>query len=150
LPTPESPRLAYAALTAGEPRRLGRVRATAFEVFHTVPAVGYVIQAEGAVLAFTGDTYAHDNIWNALNALPRLDYLAIEVSFAERESELGRLSRHFTPALLAQEIEKLRHRPRLLLSHHKPGSERVIAAECKAALAGWSIHHLRRGDTIDL
>lgn len=149
LPSASAPRLVYETLAPQVPRVIGRIKATAFDVLHTVPGVGYSIDAGGAVFVFTGDTYADDRIWTYLNALPRLDYLMIEVSFVDAETEIGRLSRHFTPALLGQELKKLRHRPQLLLTHHKPGSERAIARECVDALRGWSYRHLKRGDTIE-
>jgi ribonuclease BN (tRNA processing enzyme) len=117
-------------------------------VRHTVPAVGYIVEAGGPVFAFTGDTAASDEIWSRLNALPRLDHLMIEVAFPNSDAALGELSRHFTPALLGSELAKLRHRPVLHLTHHKPGTEAVIAAECAVALAGWHYRHLRTGDEI--
>jgi ribonuclease BN (tRNA processing enzyme) len=150
LPSADAPRLAYATVMPRRPYVFGRVRATPFEVLHTVPAVGYSLEAGGAVFAFTGDTYADERLWNYLNALPRLDHLMIDVSFVDAEAEISRVSRHFTPALLGQELNNLRHRPQLLLTHHKPGSERAIAAECTNALRGWSYRHLKRGDVIEL
>ena len=54
----------------------------------------------------------------------------------------------FTPRLLGQELSKLKHRPELFLTHHKPGCEQIIEKECRAALKGWEYHHLRRGDII--
>jgi hypothetical protein len=50
--------------------------------------------------------------------------------------------------LLGEELSKLRHRPKLLLTHHKPGVELAIGQECAVALAGWDYRHLQRGDII--
>jgi ribonuclease BN (tRNA processing enzyme) len=121
---------------------------TPFEVLHTVPAVGYLIDGGEDVFAFTGDTYADERLWNFLNRQPRLDRLMIEIAFPDQDAELGRISRHFTPGLLGQELKKLRHRPKLFLTHHKPGTERAIEQQCLAALAGWDYSHLKRGDMI--
>lgn len=148
LPTVEAPLIVLNALGSGDTLEVRGLRLQSFPVRHTVPAVGYVVEAGGPVFAFTGDTSASDEIWSRLNALPRLDHLMIEVAFPNSEAALGELSRHFTPALLGSELAKLRHRPMLHLTHHKPGTEAVIAAECTVALAGWHYRHLRTGDEI--
>ncbi len=148
LPDAEHPLLVFHTLAPPERLTLGKTTITPFEVLHTVPAVGYVVEAGEGVFAFSGDTYADDRIWTFLNGLPRLDHLMIEIAFPNSDAELGRLARHFTPALLGAELAKLRHRPRLYLTHFKPGAEDAIKKECAAALAGWDYSHLRCGDII--
>jgi ribonuclease BN (tRNA processing enzyme) len=127
---------------------LGNLKVTPFEVLHTVPAVGYLIDSGEGVFAFSGDTYADDRLWDFLNAQPRLDRLMIEIAFPDEDAELGQIARHFTPGLLGRELAKLRHRPKLFLTHHKPGTERAIEQQCLTALAGWDYSHLKRGDII--
>lgn len=143
------PRLVYAPISPGEVRTFDGFTVTPFEVVHTVPAVGFALQAPGGTFAFSGDTYADESIWMALNALPSLESLMIEISFVDEKAELGRLSRHLTPQLLGRELGKLRHRPELLLTHHKPGQESAIERECATALHGWHYRHLRRGDLLE-
>ena len=121
-----------------------------FTVLHTVPAIGYAVESERGTFAFSGDTYANENLWKSLNALKRLDKLMIEIAFPDEEGDLARTSKHFTPALLGQELKKLKHRPELFLTHHKPGCEQIIEKECHHALEGWTYHHLRRGDVISI
>jgi ribonuclease BN (tRNA processing enzyme) len=128
----------------------GPLAITPFPVHHTVPAVGYSLAGDGGVFAFSGDTSATETLWQHLNALPRLDKLMIEVAFPNEQAELSSTSRHFTPASLGRELQQLRHRPQLLLTHHKPGTEAAIASQCEHDLAGWSYHHLRRGDLIEI
>lgn len=148
LPNPEHPLITFHELKAGEPIEIRGLRITAFDVLHTVPAVGYAIDSGAGVFAFSGDTYADERLWSFLNGLPRLDRLMIEVAFPDEDSVLGELSRHFTPALLGSELKKLKHRPKVFLTHHKPGAERAIEQECLGALAGWDYSHLKRGDII--
>lgn len=150
LPSAEHPLLVFEPLAPGRTLRMGRVRLTPFEVLHTVPAVGYAFECGETVLAFTGDTWATDRLWDFLNALPRLDHLMIEIAFPNREAELGERSKHFTPAVLGEALRKLRHRPALLLTHAKPGTGAEIAEECRTALAGWQWRALRCGETLDL
>lgn len=149
LPNPDNPLIRFGEIKVGEPVDLGgERRLTAFKVLHTVPAVGYALETPRGTFAFSGDTWANDNLWNSLNGLARLDKLMIEIAFPDSEAALGEASRHFTPSLLAAELKKLRHHPELFLTHHKPGCEQIIEKECRTALEGWRYHHLQRGDLI--
>src|SRR5579885_228218 len=148
LPDADHPLVVFRELEPGVAKTFGGLRITPFPVLHTVPAVGYLIDSGEGVFAFSGDSYADDRLWEFLNRQPRLDRLMVEVAFPDEEGELARVSRHFTPALLAAELRKLRHRPKLFLTHHKPGCERAIEHECLSALEGWDYSHLKRGDII--
>lgn len=150
LPDETNPLITWHALETGKPQKANGFTITGFPVLHTVPGIGYAVQSAEGVFAFSGDTYACDELWEGLNALPRLDKLMIEVAFADDDAELARVSRHFVPQLLGEELRKLRHRPQLYLTHHKPGCEAIIEKECRKALAGWTYHHLSRGDLITL
>ena len=150
LPDEKNQLLTWHEVVPGVASKINGHTLTAFRVLHTVPGVGYALQGEEGTFAFSGDTYATDDLWNALNALPRLDQLMIEIAFTNDDDELAKVSRHFTPALLAQELKKLRHKPKLYLTHYKPGCEADIEREVKVALAGHDYHHLRRGDVITL
>lgn len=142
--------LDFLPLEVGAPVAVNGLQVTAFAVLHTVPAVGYALSDATGCFAFTGDTYADDAMWSALNALPRLDQLMIEIAYADEEEEVGYLSKHLTPTRLGQELGKLRHRPRLLLSHPKPGHQQRIEQQCRAALKGWDYRHLQCGDVITI
>lgn len=150
LPDENNPLITWHEVKPGVPNPVNGHTLTAFKVLHTVPGVGYALQGPEGTFAYTGDTYATDELWSALNALPRLDQLMIEVAFTNDDPELARVSRHFTPALLGEEIRKLAHKPKLLLTHHKPGCELLIEKECKDALGGYNYLHLKRGDVISL
>lgn len=123
---------------------------TAFEVAHTVPAVGYALESPTGVFAFSGDTGPGSRFIEHLNGLERVDLLMIEIAFPDEDAELGEASRHFTPSRLAAELAGLRHRPELLLTHHKPGSELRIEQQCRQLLAGWRYRHLQRGEVFEL
>ncbi|MGQ0697825.1 MAG: MBL fold metallo-hydrolase [Panacagrimonas sp.] len=151
LPTADAPLLAFRDLQVGSTQKLGDGTCIrAFEVRHTIPAVGYLIESGAGAFAFTGDTGANPAMWEFFNGLPRLDRLMIDIAFPDEQAELGVVARHYTPELLGQELGRLRHRPELLLTHHKPGTEDVLKSQCASALSGWSYRHLRRGDRIDV
>ncbi|MES0874076.1 3',5'-cyclic-nucleotide phosphodiesterase [Sinimarinibacterium thermocellulolyticum] len=149
LPNVDQPLLRWCDIGVGDTLALDDSRElTVFPVLHTVPAVGCAIAGRRGTFAFTGDTYADDRLWTALNALPRLDKLMIEIAFADEQAALGHASKHFTPSLLGSELHKLRHHPKLYLTHHKPGCEGSIERQCRSALRGWDYVHVKRGDVI--
>jgi ribonuclease BN (tRNA processing enzyme) len=150
LPDEKNPLITWHTVEPGARHKFDGHTLSAFRVLHTVPAVGYVLESGKGTFAFSGDAYATDELWATLNALPRLDKLMIEVAFTNDDGELAKVSRHFTPALLGAELAKLRHEPRLYLTHHKPGCEDDIERECRVALKGRRYKHLRRGDVISL
>lgn len=151
LPTPDDALIRMRESPVEELHDLGGGRSIqSFGVLHTIPAVGYVLRSQRGVFAFTGDTGACDSMWDFLNALPRLDKLMIDIAFPNELADLGKISRHYTPSVLAQDLGRLRHRPELLLTHHKPGCEESLHDECKVALDGWNYTHLRRGTMIEL
>lgn len=147
LPTPENPLIRWQQMATNTRLDIGGGRTVhSFEVLHTVPAVGLAVECKTGTFAFSGDTYATDKLWDALNALTRLDMLMIEIAFPDEQDELAAVSKHFTPALLGRELAKLKHRPQLLLTHHKPGTEGLIQKQCSESLAGWDYHHLEAGE----
>jgi len=148
LPDEKNPIMTFNEIALGQTRAVNGVSLTAFPAFHTVPCNGYALQGPNGLFAFTGDTYANDELWDALNALPRLDKLMIDVAFTDDDDKLANVSRHFTPAVLARDLPKLKHTPQLLLTHHKPGCEADIVKDCRRALKGRSYLHLKRGDLI--
>jgi ribonuclease BN (tRNA processing enzyme) len=151
LPNEAQPLLLFVDMPVAQPfHPRENLRLTSFPVLHTVPAVGYALETDSGTFVFSGDTYACEELWSFLNSLPRLDKLMIEIAFSDEDEELGRVSRHFTPRLLGQELQRLRHRPTLLLTHHKPGCEQIIERQCREALKGWDYQHLARGDVINI
>ncbi|MGH8441615.1 MAG: MBL fold metallo-hydrolase [Nevskiaceae bacterium] len=150
LPDEKNPLLTWHELTPGQRHSFNGHTLHAFAVNHTVPTVGYALEGAQGSFAFSGDCYASDELWATFNALPRLEKLMIEVAFTNDDAELAKVSRHFTPALLGSELKKLKQKPKLYLTHHKPGCEADIEKECGVALAGWDYDHLRRGDVISL
>ena len=119
-------------------------------VNHTVPAVAYRIESAGRSFAFSGDTTSNEGLWAALNGHEGLDLLFIESAFANKDIELARKASHYCPRLLAKDLSRLKHRPRVCISHLKPGEEELIMKECREALPGWEIHQLQGGDVFEL
>lgn len=150
LPSADKPVMRYEAHRPGEPVDVGGRRFEMIGVNHIVPTVGYRISCESGVAAFSGDTTTNDNFWNQLNAGERLDLLLVEVAFGERFRELSLLSKHYCPSLLAQDLTKLRHRPRIYLTHHKPGDEALIFEQCRERITGHDFQALTGGAVLEI
>ncbi len=150
LPHPERPVLRFETLEPGEIVALGNRQFEMIPVNHLVPTVGYRITTPNGVFAFSGDTTTNDTFWAALNDGPRLDLLVVEAAFPNAERELCRMARHYCPEMLAEDLVKLRHHPRIWLTHAKPGAEEKIFQEVRTLLAGYDINHLTGGERFTL
>lgn len=137
-------------ISPGEPvRDRGRVF-TPIEVGHTVPAAGYLVSGPEGAIAFSGDTGGAPGFWRALNESSRLDLLLVEVSFPDSRADLARLTGHYHPGSLAEDLEQLVHHPRIWITHLKPGLEEEIEADCRRALRGRDFQIARAGEVFSL
>ncbi len=133
LPSPEQPALRFRPLGAGEQMDIDGRSVTALPAMHTVPAVGYsVSRPDAGAFAFSGDTTSTRGLWQTLNALPRLDLLMIETGLPDEMDHLAGATRHYTPLQLARDLDHLRHRPRIAVTHLKPGYEQTIREQLAA------------------
>ncbi len=146
LPNPENPVLRLVPMAPGEIVTVGRRRLEMIPVNHIVPTVAFRVSSDSGVFAFSADTTTNDSFWEELNAGERLDLLIVEAAFSNAEQELCRISRHYCPTLLSEDLKKLRHSPRILLTHAKPGEENQIFEECRELLGNHRIDHLTGGE----
>jgi ribonuclease BN (tRNA processing enzyme) len=150
LPNTDNPCIRFELMQPGE---VVKIRHREFEmvpVNHTVPGVGYIVKDPRATVAFSGDTTTNDSLWQRLNQYEKLDILYIESAFANHDVEISRVSKHYCPSLLAEDLQKLDHRPQLWLTHFKPGEEDLIYDECVAALPEFSVNRLSGGELFKL
>ncbi len=119
-------------------------------VNHSVPGVAYRVESEGRSFAFSGDTTTNNTLWSALNKHDNLDLLFVEAAFANKDAALADLAFHYCSQTLAADLLKLKHRPKVCISHLKPGDEKRIMKECNKALPDWNLHQLKSGDRFKL
>lgn len=113
----------FFAVRPGEPFRLEGLRVVPFRVFHTVPTLGYLFQANGSAGAVLGDTGYRPEVFRALSRMERLRWAVLEASYPSHLSDLARMSRHLTPELLERGVAIVRRshpRLRVLATHLKP------------------------------
>ena len=87
-----------------------------------------------------------------LNRHGKLDLLFVESAFSDKDFELAKIAFHYCPRLLAQDLPKLqlKKKPRVCLSHLKPGEEKLILRQCREALPDWDLQPLKSGDVFEL
>ncbi len=150
LPDAHRPVLRFEVMQPGESVQIGARSVEMIAVNHSVPAAGYRVQNGAGSFAFSGDTTSNDGFWQALNRHEHLDLLIVESAFPDQECELSIKSRHYCPRLLAQDLRKLQHRPRLFLTHLKPGSEALIVEQCREHIDTLPVQRLCGGDRFKL
>lgn len=150
LPSEEAPVLRFQEMQPGTSVRVGNRSIEMIAVNHAVPAAGYRVQNGVGSFAFSGDTTSNEGFWEALNRHDTLDLLIVESAFPDQERELSRKARHYCPGLLAADLKKLRHLPRLYLTHLKPGSEDLILDQCREQINVLDVQRLCGGDRFTL
>lgn len=150
IPKPDNAILNLVKLSAGKSIRLNDYTITPFEVNHTVPAVGYLVQnVRGKRIFYTGDTGPSARTWEKLGNR-RIDCLIIDVSFPSPLSAMALRSGHLTPELLVKELARMQQRPvQICISHVKPQYFRAIREELRE-LKIKNLRILKDGDTIKL
>lgn len=145
LPSAEEAVMRFKPLSAGDMLDLGSRKVTAVEVKHSVPTLGFCVEAQGKVLAFSADTTNNQTLWPVLNQYKNIDVLVIEVSFPNRQAELAQKSGHYCPRTFAQDLAKLDHNPAIWLTAMKPGEEELIMQEVRAELPDRQVRRLESG-----
>jgi ribonuclease BN (tRNA processing enzyme) len=127
------PVMEYVPLRLNEETAIAHLRVTPVPVNHIVSTIGMVIADGKTTLAFSSDTAETDDFWDLVNRTPRLDALLIECSFPNSMGQLAAASKHLTPATLATELRKLRHRNvDIFIVHIKPMYRETVLREIGA------------------
>lgn len=150
LPNKDKPCIRFEIMKPGEEVSIRKRSFEMIPVNHTVPSVGYCITDSRSSIAFSGDTTTNDTLWAKLNEYPKIDVLFVESAFANHDLEISRISKHYCPKLLGEDLKKLNHRPQIWLTHFKPGEEDLIYDECVEAIPDFSVNRLTGGEVFKL
>ena len=148
IPNPDNAILNLVKLSAGKSIRVNSYTITPFEVNHTVPAVGYLVQDNrGKRFFYSGDTGPSARTWEKLGN-KKIDCMVIDVSFPNSLSGMALGSGHLTPELLLKEIARMPQKPdKVYVTHLKPQYFRAIKGELKNCGIK-NLRILEDGDTI--
>jgi ribonuclease BN (tRNA processing enzyme) len=145
LPTEKNPVMQFDVMRPGEVVSIKDRHFQMIGVNHIVPGVGYRVENATGVFAFSGDTTTNDSFWEGLNQKDKLDVLVVEAAFTNADVDLCRRAGHYCADLLAEDLAKLKHQPRVYISHNKPGSEKQILSECEQAIQTHQVYSLHSG-----
>lgn len=146
IPDDETPALQFVPISEGERHRVGKLWFTALPAHHTVPAIGYQIDAGHASLVYSGDTLGGEAFWSAVNAIDNLHTLIIETAFPDREEMLARRSRHLCPALLLRELAHFTQTAQIRITHLKPADAELIMSELREQRL--AVRELQQGEIL--
>ena len=151
LPVINKPVMTYQEHDAGDVCSVGERQFKSIPMNHIVPTVGYRVESEeGGSFAFTGDTTTNDAFWDELNSHPHLDLLLLEVAFSNAYEELSNTARHYCSNTMAADLTKLKLKPEIYLTHHKPEEDTAIIDEIKLLLPKREIKQLHNNQTFSL
>lgn len=153
LPTAAAPVLSLHAFHMGERLNLGGRVIEVLPAVHTVPAVGFAVDAGPSGghthWVFTGDTGPNPALWRRLAEL-RLSHLVIETAFSDDEAEVAHVSQHLCPTDLGHELAQLGGSVDVRITHIKPGEVEAVMAGVQALSSPHRISALHAGQVMTL
>jgi ribonuclease BN (tRNA processing enzyme) len=147
LPSEEAPILHYEPMAPGTPVRVGPLSITTIPVNHPGGSVGFLVEEDGGIVVFSGDTGPTEELWEEVNRRgDSVRAIILETSFPNRLQEIADVSGHLTPNTLRAELAKIEVDAPVYLHALKAPT----AAETRAELTGLPIRYLEPGTTLDL
>jgi cAMP phosphodiesterase len=149
IPNKKTPTIIYQTLELERRTEIAGYGVRAIAVTHTIDTNAYIIDKNGASVAYSGDTGPTDRLWKVLNQTQDLRALLMEVSFPNEEQRLATMSGHHTPQTLLPDLKKYKSPKDLptLLYHIKPPFQSVVEKQC-AKLKGVELTILTLGEQL--
>jgi len=145
------PILHYHTIYPDKPFNLNGLIITAIELNHTVPNVGYIVENEDVAFVFISDTYKTDKIFDIINENKKIKFVIIETSFPNQFEHLAEISKHLTPNLMKEQIEKIKdNNIKIYIYHMKPNYTAKIIDEIDSIETDKDIEFLRDGMIIEI
>jgi len=130
LPNKENPILIFNELNPDITSSIAGLEVTPTLLSHTVDSYAYIIKNMSTNLCFCGDTGPTTKLWNVLNEIDTDNQIIVEASYPNDEADLAGQSGHYTPSLLAIDIDQLVHKTKIYIHHIKPGNEELVIKQC--------------------
>lgn len=135
----DSPFFKCQSICAGDVLQVGDLQVTPFDVDHTIPTLGFLIEEPETAIAIVSDTAPCDTIWEFLSDTPRLQAVFLEISFPDALAWLAEKSKHLTPSTFLAETRKLRREVQWYITHVK--SEHAEQVGLEVASLGLASHY---------
>jgi len=135
IPSTKEPLLRFIPVEPLRAFKINRYRILPLPVEHSVPAVGYLIESDSTVIAYTGDTGPSDALCKALEGI-KLNVFIVEVSFPDELCAMAIKTGHLCPQLLKELIKSKRiYCDRILITHIKPQYEDIITQQLNSLIS---------------
>lgn len=124
-----TPFIEFRTIRHGDKIEVDDICVTAFDVNHTIPTTGFVIEDQDVAIALVADTAPDDSIWHFLKGIEKLSAVFMEISFPNSMQWLAEAAKHLTPQDFLQEMKKLERSVDWYITHVKPEFTDVITRE---------------------
>jgi len=105
---------------------------TPFPSNHIVPTAGFIVEKGSRAFILSSDTYKTEPLWKIINQNPKITEVLVEVSFESVLGGLAEISKHLTPKILDEELNKLtRDDLNIYIYHIKEASLEKVRQELK-------------------
>ena len=126
------PILHYTIIEERKSYNIDHITIIPIKVNHTVPNVAYIIDNGDSSCVFISDTYTTFDIYEEINKRNNIKFVIIETSFPNELDELAKISKHLTPNLMLNEVNKISDKNiQIYIYHIKPKHSETIAKEIK-------------------
>ena len=119
---------------------------------HISGSCGFVIIKDNQGFVISGDTHTNPEIWEEINNNDEIKSLIVECSFPDKFEELARITKHLTPALIANELKNLIRKDISIFYYHlKPSYKKELLEDIeKHKLLSYNGKILNEGDVIHI
>ena len=122
----------------------------AFKTDHTASSCGYVYTRDESSVLITADTYNIDRVIEEIEKNRKIQSVVIECSFPNRLEKLAIESKHLTPKILFENLDKLKRKDfQLYINHIKPTYILQVAEEIEENRGNFSPKIVKDGDIIE-
>jgi len=108
LSTASGPAIEYKAVQYGNNFEAAGLDCTLFRTDHKVPSAGVIVSDGESTVVITGDTATLDTLSEAVSDIEDLRAILVECAFPNELADIARNSHHMTPAVLDEQLTKLR------------------------------------------
>ena len=130
---------------------IGECEFTPLPVEHAVPTVGYCLHGKDADMVFISDMIsAPQEVYDWLRSRKRVKYFITEAAFPDRLAKIAHISKHMTPAMMAESCRHLADLPGIefYATHIKPIYMEEVIAELEK-IDDLQMKILRQGDIFE-
>jgi len=116
---------------------------------HTVASCGYIYERNKAKILIATDTYSLENYIKILETDEDIQSFIVECSFSNAMYKLAKASKHLTPKLLFEQLQRLKRKDiSLYINHIKPVYEAKILEEIEEYRGKWQVKCIKDGNFI--